>query len=80
MNLPRRPRRRHRVAWKWWYELMRLNCGEGWQNLRRRRFPLTDDPTFLAAHICVEQPELDKKVVLELCIEIEKGDNECPTK
>lgn len=75
-------RRRHRVGFKWWWDLMRLNCGEEWLNTyslynakqRRCRKPTVTQAHFLAASICIEQPQLDLATVVTMCEEIEKGD------
>lgn len=75
-------RRRHRVGFRWWWDLMRANCGEGWYETfnrynakqRRCRKPLVSQAAFLAASIVIEQPELDLATVLGMCEEIEKGE------
>lgn len=75
-------RRRHRVEFRWWWDLMRLNCGEDWfatfnqynAKQRRCRKPTVSQANFLAASICIEQPELDLATVVTMCEEIERGD------
>jgi hypothetical protein len=77
-----RERRRHRVSYRWFWDLMRLNCGEGWFDTlnrynakqRRCRKPMVSRAHFLAANIYLNQPELDLQTVVTMCEEIERGD------